>query len=162
MSGKQERLWVHNLNWLENISLAEYRTRSRKINIKSVSIGIMLTKEVRDQEHVVSFTPEQEQAKEMTDAKKRERKNLEIHGVHEYMNDIVQKSIPRWVITEKFKVKRKIMSNKKSITIRDSCTQWSRWTAVLIAAMQQETFRLPNPLQNRQSGKWSVSENCYG
>ena len=53
---------------------------------------------------------EQEQTKEVIDAKKREIENMEIHGVYEYVIDIGQKCIStNWVITEKFKDKRKIM-----------------------------------------------------
>ena len=66
--------------------------------------------EVSDQEHVVLLTSDQEQAKEMIDAKKREIENMEINGVCIYVPDIGQKCISiRSVITEKFKDKRKIM-----------------------------------------------------
>ena len=34
-------------------------------------------------------------------------------------------------------------SHKKFISLRDSCTQWSSWTGVSIAAMLQEIFKLP-------------------
>ena len=48
----------------------------------------------------------------MIDAKKREIENWEIHGVYECVPDIGQKCIStRWVITEKFKDKRKIMKD---------------------------------------------------
>ena len=46
----------------------------------------------------------------MINAKKTEIENMEIHGVYECVPDIGQKCIStRWVITEKFKDKRKIM-----------------------------------------------------
>ena len=65
---------------------------------------------VSDHEHVVLLTSEQEQAKEVIDAKKREIENMEIHGVYECVPDFGQKCIStRWVIMEKFKDKRKIM-----------------------------------------------------
>ena len=49
--------------------------------------------EVSDQEYVVLLTSEQQQAKEVTDAKKREIENMEIHGVYECVADIDQKDI---------------------------------------------------------------------
>ena len=57
------------------------------------------------------LTSEQEQTKVVIDARKRERENIEIHRVYEYVHDIGQKYISiRWVIMEKFKDKRKIMN----------------------------------------------------
>ena len=41
------------------------------------------------------LTSEQEQAKEVIDAKKREIENMEIHGVYKRMPDIGQKDIQR-------------------------------------------------------------------
>ena len=64
-----------------------------------------VTEEESDQEHVVLLTSEQEPAKEVTNAKKRERKNMKIYGVYECVPDIGQKCIS----TKKFKDKRKIM-----------------------------------------------------
>ena len=65
-----------------------------------------VTEEVSDHEHVVLLTSEQE--KEVINSKKREIENMEICGIYECMPDIGQKFIStRWVITEKFKDKRK-------------------------------------------------------
>ena len=69
-----------------------------------------VTEEVSDQEHVFLLTSEQEQAKEVIDAKEREIENMEIHGPHKCVPGIGQKCIStRWIIIEKFKDKRKIM-----------------------------------------------------
>ena len=38
--------------------------------------------------NIVLLTSEQEEAKEVIDAKKREIENMEIHGVYEYVPDI--------------------------------------------------------------------------
>ena len=69
-----------------------------------------VTEEVSDQEHVVLFLSEQEQAKEVIDPKKRELENMGIHREYEYVPEIDSKCIPiRWVITEKLKDKTKLM-----------------------------------------------------
>ena len=49
--------------------------------------------EVSDQKHIVLLISEQEQAKEVTDAKKREIETMEIHGVYECVPQIGQKCI---------------------------------------------------------------------
>ena len=62
------------------------------------------------QEHVVLLTSEQEQAKDVSDAKKTEIENMEIHKVYECVLDMDQKCMStRWVITEKFKDNKIIM-----------------------------------------------------
>ena len=64
---------------------------------------------VSRQEHIVLLTSEQEQAKYVIDAKKRDIENMEIHEVYECVSGMSQKCIStRWV-TEKSKDNKKIM-----------------------------------------------------
>ena len=99
-------------HWL-NIELEAENEKSICINWDHVDQWRELpqvTEEVSDQEHVFLHPSEQKQAKEVIDAKKREIENMEIHWVYESVPDIGQKCIStRWVITEKFKDKKKIM-----------------------------------------------------
>ena len=97
--------------------MAEYRSRSGKLKSSLYQLGSCWSVERTtssnrgsDQEHVVLLTSEQEQAKEVIDANKREIENIEIHGVYECMLDNGQKCLStRWVIMEKLKDKWKIM-----------------------------------------------------